>query len=149
MYTKAAVSLILVGYASAFSAQMPLALRKPPQAGGISMSAASNVARTTLVGALLISAIPVFAGDADAGEKVFNANCASCHAGGKNAVVADHTLEKSAIEKYLKGGFKESSVIMQVTNGKNAMPAFGGRLSEDDINNVASYVITTAEEGWE
>ena len=38
---------------------------------------------------------------------------------------------------------------VQVTNGKNAMPAFGGRLSEDDINNVASYVITTSEDGWE
>jgi cytochrome c6 len=36
-----------------------------------------------------------------------------------------------------------------VTNGKNAMPAFGGRLSEADIANVATYVITTSEEGWE
>ena len=42
-----------------------------------------------------------------------------------------------------------ASPPVQVTNGKNAMPAFGGRLSEDDINNVASYVITTSEDGWE
>ena len=28
----------------------------------------------------------------------------------------------------------------QVTNGKNAMPAFGGRLDEDEIKNVAAYV---------
>jgi len=29
------------------------------------------------------------------------------------------------------------------------MPAFGGRLSEEDIANVASYVISSAEAGWE
>ena len=48
------------------------------------------------------------------GHQVFNANCAACHAGGQNSVVADHTLEKAAIEKYLTGGFKESSVSTQV-----------------------------------
>ena len=37
----------------------------------------------------------------------------------------------------------------QVTNGKNAMPAFGGRLSDDDIADVAAYEITTSEAGWE
>ena len=36
----------------------------------------------------------------------------------------------------------------QVTNGKNAMPAFGGRLSDDDIANVAAYVIKTSSAGW-
>jgi cytochrome c6 len=35
-----------------------------------------------------------------------------------------------------------------VTNGKNAMPAFGGRLSDDDIANVAAYVIKTSSAGW-
>jgi mono/diheme cytochrome c family protein len=31
-----------------------------------------------------------------------------------------------------------------VTNGKGAMPAFSGSLSEDDIKNVAAYVAETA-----
>jgi len=48
------------------------------------------------------------------GHQVFNANCAACHAGGQNSVVADHTLEKAAIEKFLTGGFKEASVATQV-----------------------------------
>jgi cytochrome c6 len=34
--------------------------------------------------------------------------------------------------------------VTQVTNGKNAMSAFGGRLSDDDIANVATYVISEA-----
>ena len=32
----------------------------------------------------------------------------------------------------------------QVTNGKNAMPAFGGRLDDDEITDVAAYVYDQA-----
>jgi mono/diheme cytochrome c family protein len=31
-----------------------------------------------------------------------------------------------------------------VTNGKGAMPAYAGQLSEDDIKNVAAYVSQNA-----
>ena len=51
-------------------------------------------------------------------------------------------------DRYLDGGFKPESVIKQVTNGKNAMPAFGGRLSDADIANVAAYVIQSSDAGW-
>ena len=61
----------------------------------------------------------------------------------------DKTLEEDALVKYLDGGMNEAAVMKQVTNGKNAMPAFGGRLSDDDIANVASYVITTSNAGWD
>ena len=54
-----------------------------------------------------------------------------------------------ALEKYLEGGFSEAAIKYQVTNGKNAMPAFGGRLSDDDIANVATYVIATSSDGWD
>ena len=53
-----------------------------------------------------------------------------------------------ALKEYLDGGFKPESVIKQVTNGKNAMPAFGGRLSDADIANVAAYVIQSSDAGW-
>jgi cytochrome c6 len=105
--------------------------------------------RLAVVGGSLFLSTPSVAQDTDAGEKIFTANCAACHAGGKNAVVYDHTLEKAAIEKYLTGGFNEKAIVYQVTNGKNAMPAFSGRLSEQDISNVAAYVLRTAEEGWD
>lgn len=61
----------------------------------------------------------------------------------------DKTLEKDALDQYLAGGRNENAVMTQVKNGKNAMPAFGGRLSDDDIANVATYVITTSEAGWD
>ncbi len=72
------------------------------QATRMSMSCQqNNVAKVAAASAALLVAAPAFAGDFDAGEKVFNANCAACHAGGQNSVVADHTLEKAAIEKVM------------------------------------------------
>jgi len=97
----------------------------------------------------MTGATPAFAGDAGAGEQIFSGNCAACHAGGQNVIMPEKTLEQAALEEYLDGGANEKSVMKQVTNGKNAMPAFGGRLSDVDIANVATYVITTAKEGWD
>jgi len=96
-----------------------------------------------------LAAPAAFAASVDDGEQVFNANCAACHAGGQNVIMPDKTLEKAALEQYLAGGRSAGSVITQVTNGKNAMPAFGGRLSEEDIQNVAAYVIASSDAGWE
>ena len=95
-------------------------------------------AAASLASALTVA--PVFAADLDAGAQVFAGNCAACHAGGNNVIQNEKTLRKEALEQYLEGGLKESSIIYQVTNGKNAMPAFGGRLDEDEIKNVAAYV---------
>lgn len=79
-----------------------------------------------------------FAADIEAGSQVFAGNCAACHAGGNNVIQNEKTLRKDALEAYLDGGFKETSIVYQVTNGKNAMPAFGGRLDE-----VCSIIIMT------
>ena len=84
------------------------------------------------------------AGDIENGALVFAGNCAACHAGGNNVIQNEKTLRKEALDQYLEGGLKETSIIYQVTNGKNAMPAFGGRLDDDEIKDVASYVFDQA-----
>jgi cytochrome c6 len=40
------------------------------------------------------------------------------------------------------------AIITQVTNGKSAMPSFKGRLSAEDIQNVAAYVLQQSENDW-
>jgi len=110
---------------------------------------AKAIAPVLAAGVLATSPELAFAGDAGAGEQIFSGNCAACHAGGQNVIMPEKTLEQAALEEYLDGGANEASVTKQVTNGKNAMPAFGGRLSDADIANVATYVITTAKEGWD
>jgi len=39
-------------------------------------------------------------------------------------------------------------IIYQVNKGKAAMPAFLERLDEQQIEDVASYVLAQAEKGW-
>lgn len=82
---------------------------------------------------------PALAADAAGGAKIFSANCAACHAGGRNVIMADKTLQKQALEKYSMNSME--AIVTQVTNGKNAMPSFKGRLSQAQIEDVASYVL--------
>merc|ERR1719389_799995 len=134
------MAFLLAG--SAFAFQAP--------ASKLSLSKFSEaIAPVVAAGVLVTGAMPAFAGDAGAGELIFSGNCAACHAGGQNVIMPEKTLEKAALETYLAGGRSEASVRTQVTNGKNAMPAFGGRLSDADIEDVAAYVIKTSESGWD
>lgn len=89
---------------------------------------------------------PALAADSTNGAKIFSANCASCHAGGKNLVQANKTLKKDALEQY--GMYSAEAIIAQVTNGKNAMPAFKGRLKPEQIEDVAAYVLEQADKDW-
>lgn len=69
---------------------------------------------------------------------------AACHNGGFNVVDPEKTLRRAALEQYLDGGFKLEAIVHQVENGKGAMPAWAGRLSEDEIRSVAAYVYDQA-----
>ena len=100
------------------------------------VEARKEVAAATLGAAALLAPFAAFAGDIESGATIFAGNCAACHAGGNNVIAAEKTLRKEALDSYLAGGRKESSVVTQVTNGKNAMPAFGGRLSDEEIGLV-------------
>ena len=87
-----------------------------------------------------------YAADIAAGEQIFNANCAACHAGGNNAIIPEKTLKMDVLATYSMNSV--DAITTQVTNGKGAMPAFGGRLEAEDIDNVANYVLSQAEQGW-
>jgi cytochrome c6 len=93
-----------------------------------------------------VLARPALAADTVNGAKIFAGNCASCHMGGRNVVMADKSLKKEALSKY--GMDSLDAIINQVTNGKNAMPAFKGRLNPQQIEDVANYVLETSEKGW-
>ena len=80
------------------------------------------------------------------GGKIFKANCAACHAGGVNRIVASKSLKKDALMEY--DMYSKEAIVYQVTNGKNAMPPFRGRLSPEEIETVADYVLQQADNGW-
>jgi cytochrome c6 len=89
----------------------------------------------------------VLAADLDNGERIFSANCTACHTGGNNVIMPEKTLKKDALET--NGMNSIDAISYQVTNGKNAMPAFGGRLGDSDIEDVANYVLSQSEKGWD
>lgn len=95
---------------------------------------------------LLLLAAPAIAADLANGAQVFSNNCAACHIGGGNVVNGAKTLKKEALEQY--GMASLDAITTQVTNGKAAMPAFQGRLTPAQIENVAAYVLDQAEKGW-
>ncbi len=88
----------------------------------------------------------VMAASLEVGAKLFKQNCAACHAGGGNLVNAQKTLKKEALEKY--DMYSKEAIVYQVVNGKNAMPAFGKRLSSGQIEQLAEYVLAEADKGW-
>nr|WCH56246.1 cytochrome c553 [Hypnea sp.] len=86
------------------------------------------------------------AADLEAGEQVFTANCSACHAGGYNAIMPEKTLQDDVLKSNSMNSV--DAITTQVKNGKNAMPAFGGRLADEEIDNVANYVLSQAAKGW-
>jgi heme/copper-type cytochrome/quinol oxidase subunit 2/cytochrome c5 len=73
--------------------------------------------------------------DAAAGKEVFAENCSVCHgadglggSGGPDLTTMPKAKEQAGAEE-------------QVTNGGGGMPAFKGTLSEEEIANVAAYVV--------
>jgi cytochrome c6 len=93
---------------------------------------------------------PALASEPSNGAKIFSDNCAACHVGGINVILGEKTLRKEALERYLENFDTDSlqAIISQVQNGKNAMPAFKDRLTEEEISDVAAYVLQKAQEGW-
>jgi cytochrome c6 len=110
-----------------------------------------TILAAAIVAVLGLFAQPSFAADAAHGASVFSANCAACHLGGNNVVQPQKTLKKDALAQFLTGyaDGPEAAVINQVTNGKGGMPAFGAKLSAGDIADVAAYVISQSENGWQ
>ena len=76
-------------------------------------------------------------GDAAAGKAVFTANCGSCHTlaeAGTSGTVGPN-LDQLSLDV--------AAVVQQVTNGGGGMPPFGGQLSEQEIQDVAAFVVAS------
>jgi cytochrome c oxidase subunit 2 len=73
--------------------------------------------------------------DAAAGKEVFAENCSTCHGATGHGGNGGPDLTTMPLAKTQEGAEG------QVTNGGGGMPAFSGTLSEEEISNVAVYVV--------
>ena len=76
-------------------------------------------------------------GDPAAGKEVFaSAGCGSCHVfadAGSTGTIGPN-LDDSSVD--------HAAAVQQITDGGGGMPPFSGELSEEEIANVAAYVVT-------
>ena len=77
------------------------------------------------------------------GEILFKNNCSVCHLGGNNIIIPEKNLKKETLKE--NGMDTISAISYQIINGKNGMPGFGGRLTEDEIEEIASYILEKSE----
>ena len=73
------------------------------------------------------------------GKIIFQKNCLVCHEKGNNFILPEKNLKKENLE--INGMNSINAISYQIRNGKNGMPAFGGRLNEKEIEEVANYII--------
>jgi cytochrome c6 len=81
------------------------------------------------------------------GEAIFRSNCIICHLGGNNIIIPEKNLKKETLEA--NGMYSLKAITYQVVNGKNGMPAFGSRLKEVEIEEIADYVLFEAQNNFQ
>ncbi len=86
----------------------------------------------------------------DMGEQIFSSNCAACHMGGGNVIRANRTLKIRDLNAHLEEYQQDplEALEHEIEDGLNAMPAYAGMLTEEQIIAVATYVEAQAEQGW-
>ena len=84
---------------------------------------------------------------AESAPELFEVNCAGCHPNGANIIRRGKSLKQKALSRH--GYTSVDAIATLITNGKGLMSAYGDRLSEDDITNLASYVLDQAAINWQ
>jgi cytochrome c6 len=77
-------------------------------------------------------------GDPEDGRPIYRESCAMCHGGDATGMMGMHPALTGAVDRLTVEG-----VEVTVRNGRATnppMPAFGGRLSDEEIADVAAYV---------
>ena len=81
------------------------------------------------------------------GAKLFAAKCATCHGKdgkGSAAMAKMYKLKDPAVLNLTASKETEAGLVKIIANGEEKMPAFKGKLKEDEIAAVASYVHSLA-----
>jgi cytochrome c6 len=90
--------------------------------------------------------LPANALNTDPRAEIFGVHCAGCHINGGNIIRRGKNLKKNALKKYGMDSLEAITTI--VTNGKNNMSAYKDRLTIEEIQHVAAYVLEQAKKDW-
>lgn len=110
--------------------------------GGCGQSPAPSQAPLTANGSGANGAAPKLIGDANAGMKLFQQSCATCHSTGTQRIVGPG-LQGLYAKSSLPNGqpVNEVNVMQWIKTGGGGMPSFA-QLSNQDRANLAAYLKT-------
>jgi len=89
--------------------------------------------------AIIITASPLMAGDPFRGQSIYTAHCAGCHGGDGAGVLSGTPSFKAGSTVLMKA---DSELLITIRQGFGVMPGFNGRLKEDQIYDVITYIRT-------
>jgi mono/diheme cytochrome c family protein len=80
--------------------------------------------------------------DEAAGRRIFERKCASCHAsnGDGNTIVAGHFPYANLIDGKWRSDGSAAAIEHQIRFGKDPMPKFEGKLTDEEIRQTVVYV---------
>ena len=126
-----------------------------------SMTFSTHQVAIATAACMLVASEPCEAITSTSGQVLFErAGCVGCHPGGSNVVgyARAKTLKLAALEK--NGYSQKEDIVNLIVNGKRIMPPFSeytrkadgalipARLSSEEIEAVAEYVLDEAQSGW-
>ena len=82
-------------------------------------------------------------GDLAAGHRIFERKCARCHGGNGDGktVVAGRFPYANLIDGVWRGDGSAESIEKQIRRGRDPMPAFQGKLTDEQIRQTVTYVL--------
>ena len=88
-----------------------------------------------------------FITNSELGKKLFEMNCIICHPTGQNIIIPEKNLRKDNLERI--GMNSIEALTYQISNGKNGMPAFGDRLTQNEIQDIGQYILVQSLKNFE
>jgi cytochrome c6 len=96
-----------------------------------------------LSAAAILCLLPSVAHAQDKGATLFQSNCQMCHgADGKGSTPTGQALKVANLHSPEIVKMSNAELAKVISNGKNAMPAFGSRLTPPQIESLVSYIRT-------
>jgi mono/diheme cytochrome c family protein len=81
--------------------------------------------------------------DEAAGRRIFERKCVSCHApsGDGKTIVAGHFPYANLIDGKWRSDGSAAAIELQIRDGKDPMPKFEGKLTDEEIRQTVAYVV--------
>jgi cytochrome c6 len=85
-------------------------------------------------------------GDLAAGQRIFERKCMSCHNrnGDGDTVTASRFKYANLIDGVWRSDGSEEAIERQIRQGRDPMPKFEGKLTDEEIRQTAAYVLELA-----